>query len=166
MCCLVDKNFVIPNKSKIGGELLDINFSNIHGINKAKLLVEAPLCGITFLGDGATIKQMPLFNVLAMSGSTPPLTIGIVNCTKHMAAGGKKDASYIVDIFEDKVDEYGPKHSLFDLFYFDGASNVQKAGEVLMAKYPCTFCYHGGKHVVSLFFTLLSKIKPIKVYES
>jgi hypothetical protein len=101
-----------------------------------------------------------------MSGSTPPLTIAIVDCTKHMAAGGKKDASYIADIFENKVDEYDPKHSLVDLFYFDGASNVQKAGEVLMAKYPRTFCYHGGKHVVSLFFTSLSKIKPIKVYES
>jgi hypothetical protein len=164
MCCLVDKDFVIPNKKKIGGELLDINFSNINGINKAKLLVEAPLCGITFLGDGATIKRMPLFNVLAMSGSTPPLTIGIVNCTKHMAEGGKKDASYIADIFEDKVDEYNPKHSLVDLFYFDGASNVQKAGKVLMAKYPRTFCYHGGEHVVSLFFTSLSNIKPIKVY--
>jgi hypothetical protein len=56
MCRLVDKDFVIPNKKKIGGELLDINFPNINGINKAKLLVEAPLCGITFLGDGATIK--------------------------------------------------------------------------------------------------------------
>ena len=109
---------------------------------------------------------MPLLNILAMSGSTPPLTVGIVDCTKHMAAGGKKDAMYIADIFEDKVEEYDPNHSLTDLFYFDGASNVQKAGQVLMAKYPRTFCYHGGEHVVSLFFTSLSKIKPIKVYVS
>ena len=31
-----------------------------------------------------------------------------------------------------------------DLFFFDGASNVQKAGQVLMAMFPRTFCFHGG----------------------
>lgn len=162
-CRLIDKDFVIPNSNKMGGELLDINFKNISSINKTNLLKEASVFGITLMGDGATIHRMPLLNILAMSGSTPPLTIGIVDCTEHMAAGGKKDASYIADIFEDKVEEYDPNHTLTDLFYFDGASNVQKAGQVLMAKYPRSFCYHGGEHVVSLFFTSLSKIKPIKV---
>jgi hypothetical protein len=80
-----------------------------------------------------------------------------------MASGGKKDATYIADIFADKVEEYDPNHQLTDVFYFDGAASVQKAGQVLMAKYPRTFCYHGGKHVVALFFTSLSKIKPIWV---
>ena len=65
--------------------------------------------------------------------------------------------------FADKVEEYDPNHQLMDVFNIDGASNVQKAGQVLMAKYPRTFCYHGGEHVVSLFFTSLSKIKPIQV---
>jgi hypothetical protein len=148
---------------KIGGELLNINYNNITAINKTNLLKEAGVFGITVMGDGATIHRMPLMNILAMSGSTPPLTIGIVDCTEHMAAGGKKDATYIADIFEDKVEEYDPNHFLTDVFFFDGASNVQKAGEVLMAKYPRTFCYHGGEHVVSLFFSSLAKIKPIKV---
>ena len=162
-CRLVDKDFVIPNRMKIGGELLDINFNNITAINKTNLLKEAGVFGISVMGDGATIHRMPLMNILAVSGSTPPLTIGIVDCTGHMAAGGKKDAMYIADIFEDKVEEYDPNHTLTDVFFFDGASNVQKAGEVLMAKYPRTFCCHGGEHVVSLWFTSLSKIKPIKV---
>jgi hypothetical protein len=162
-CRLIDKDFVIPNSNKMGGELLDINFKNISSINKTNLLKEASVGGITFMGDGATIHRMPLLNVLATSGSIPPITVGIVDCTEHMAAGGKKDASYIADIFEDKVEEYDPTHTLTDIFYFDGASNVQKAGLVLEAKYPRTFCFHGGEHVVSLFFTSLSKIKPIKV---
>jgi hypothetical protein len=50
-----------------------------------------------------------------------------------------------------------------DVFYFDGASNVQKAGEVLMARFPCSFCFHGGQHFVSLFFSSIAKIKPVKV---
>ena len=162
-CRLVDKDFVIPSRMKIGGELLDINFNNISAINKTNLLKESGVFGITVMGDGATIHRMPLMNILAMSGSTPPLTIGIVDCTGHMAAGGKKDATYIADIFEEKLEEYDPNHTLTDIFFFDGASNVQKAGEVLMAKYPRTFCYHGGEHVVSLFFSSIAKIKPIKV---
>ena len=162
-CRLVDNTFVIPNKKKIGGELLDINFENIKEINKTNLLKEAAVFGIVLMGDGATIHRMPLLNILAMSGNTPPLTIGILDCTSHMASGGKKDATYIADIFAEKVEEYDPNHQSTDLFYFDGAASVQKAGRVLMATYPRTFCYHGGEHVVALFFTSLSKIKPIRV---
>ena len=102
-------------------------------------------------------------NVLAMSGTSSPRTVGIIDCTTHMAEGGKKDASYISDIFDDKVMEYDPKMTLTDTFYFDSASNVQKAGQVLMAKFPRSFCFHGGEHVVSLFFTDLSKIDPVRV---
>jgi hypothetical protein len=52
------------------------------------------------------------------------------------------------------------------VFYFDGASNVQKAGEILMAKFPCSFCFHGGEHVVSLFLSSIAKIKPVKVHRA
>jgi hypothetical protein len=80
-----------------------------------------------------------------------------------MAEGGKKDASYIADLFEEKVMEYDPTKICTDVFYFDGASNVQKAGEVLMARFPRSFCFHGGEHVVSLFFSSIAKIRPVKV---
>ena len=60
--------------------------------------------------------------------------------------------------------EYDPTKICTDLFYFDGALNVQKAGEVLMARFPCSFCFHGGEHVVSLFFSSIAKkIRPGKV---
>ncbi len=106
---------------------------------------------------------MPLIIILAMSGATPPMTISIQDCTKHMVEGGKKDASYIAYIFEEKVMEYNSLKIFTDVFYFDGASNVQKAGEVLMAKFPHSFCFHGGEHVVSLFFSSIAKTKPNKV---
>jgi hypothetical protein len=106
---------------------------------------------------------MALMNILAMSGACPPMTISIQDCTKHMVEGGKKDASYIANLFDEKVMEYDPLKTCTYVFYFDGASNVQKAGEVLMARFPCTFCFHGGEHVVSLFFSSIGKIKPVKV---
>jgi hypothetical protein len=59
--------------------------------------------------------------------------------------------------------EYNPLKICTDVFYFDVASNVQKAGEVLMARFPHSFCFHGGKHVVSLFFSSITKIKLVKV---
>jgi hypothetical protein len=49
------------------------------------------------------------------------------------------------------------------VFYFDGVSNVQMAGNVLMARFPQSFCFHGGEHVALLFFSLIAKMKLIKV---
>ena len=73
---------------------------------------------------------------------------------------------YIAELFEVKVMEYDPHFLCTDVFYFDGASNVQKAGQILMAKFPRTFCFHGGEHVVSLFFSSIAKIKPVKVHHA
>jgi hypothetical protein len=154
---------VVPSRRKIGGELLDLNYLNTYELNKADLLKEVKVFGLAFMGGCATIHRMPLLNILAMTGVTPPITVSIQDCSKHMAEGGKKDASYIADLFEKKVLEYDPQRIYTDVFYFDGASNVQKAGDVLMARFPRSFCFHGGEHVVSLFFSSIVKIKPIKV---
>jgi len=88
------------------------------------------------MGDGATIHKMPLMNILALNGTIPPITVSIHDCTKHMEAGGKKDATFNAELFEVKVLEYDPQLLCTDVLYFDGASNVQKAGEILMAKFP------------------------------
>jgi hypothetical protein len=77
--------------------------------------------------------------------------------------GLKRPAKLVANLFDKKVMEYNPLKTCTDVFYFDGASNVQKAREVLMARFPCSFCFHGGKHVVSLFFSSIAKIKPVKV---
>ncbi len=46
-------------------------------------------------GDGTTIHKMPLMNILALNGTTVPMTVLIHECTKHMEEGGKKDAPYM-----------------------------------------------------------------------
>ena len=144
VCRLVGEDFVVTHRKKIGGELLDLDYQNTYERNKADLLKEVKVFGMAFMGDGATIHCMPLMNILAMSGKTPPNTVSIQDCSKHMAEGGKKDALYIADLFEEKVLEFDPQRIYTDVFYFDGASNVQKAGDVLMARFPRSFCFHGG----------------------
>jgi hypothetical protein len=136
VCRLVGEVFVVPNCKKVDGELLDINYENTYSLNKAELIKEANMFGFSQMGDGATIHKMPLMNILALNGTTAPRTVLIHDCTKHMEEGGKKDALYIAELFEGKVTEYNPQRLCTDVFYFDGASIVQKAGEVLMAKFP------------------------------
>ncbi len=164
VCHLVREDFVIPNHKKNGGELLDVNYENNYSLNKTELLKEAKVFGFAWMGDGPTIHKMPLMNILALNGTTAPMTILIHDCTKHMEEGGKTDAQYIAKLFEGNVLEYDPQLLCTDVFYFDEASNVQKAGEILMAKFPCSFCFHGGEHVMSLFFSSIAKIKPVKVH--
>ncbi len=55
------------------------------------------------MGQQYTVNRMPLMNVLAMSGTSSPVTVGIMDCTTHMAEGGNKDAAYISGIFDEKV---------------------------------------------------------------
>ncbi len=130
-------DFAVPNHKKVGGEILDINYENTYSLYKTELIKEAKVFGFAWMGDGSTILKMPLMNTLALNGTTAPMTVSIHDCTKHMEEGGKKDAPYIAELFEVKVMEYDP-HFLCtdDVFYFDGASNVQKAGQILMAKFP------------------------------
>ena len=141
----------------IGGPLLDLNYETTYKPNKKKLLKEVGVFGFAFLGVGAMIKRMPLMNVLAMTAGVPPITIAIEDCTSHMEEGEKKDAVYVASIFKEKVSEFDPNRQLTDVFFFDGESNVKRAGEILMV------CFHGGEHMVSLFFSSIAKLPAIKV---
>lgn len=142
---------------------MSLNFQVTYDRNISKLLRDADVFGLGWLGDGATIKRMPLLNILVLCGENPPTVVSIVDCSTHMSDGGKKDATYIMDQFRRKVEEIDVDRKLTDCFFFDGASNVQTAGAILCATYPRAMCFHGGEHVLSLFFSDLSKIKPIQV---
>ena len=50
-----------------------------------------------------------------------------------------------------------------NVLYFDGSANVQKCGLRLCALYPRSYVFHGGEHVISLFFSDIANIAPIKV---
>jgi hypothetical protein len=70
--------------------LLDLNFQSKYFDNKTNLLKSAGVFGLGFLGNGATVKRMPLMNIIALGGDTLPITISIHDCTKHMQEGGRK----------------------------------------------------------------------------
>ncbi len=100
MCCLVGEDFAVPNRKNVSGELLDVNYESTYSLDKTELMKEAKVFGFVWMGDGATIHNMPLMNILALNSTTASMTILIHDCTKHMEKGGKKDAQYIAKLFE------------------------------------------------------------------
>ncbi len=149
----------------MAGELLDLNHAQYMDRNTDELLQECDAFGLTLFGDGATVKKAPLLNVLASGAYLPSVCLEIVNCSKHMAEGGKKDAKYIASRFDPYITKY-ETHSphVVDLVIFDGASNVQKAGDVLQAKWNRLSVIHGAEHVMSLFFGDLFKRSELQVF--
>jgi hypothetical protein len=118
------------------------------------------------MSDGATVKRMPLLNVLVGVINVPPTTVSVIDATDHMRAGGKKDARFVCGYMEETIVKYDSMKLLTDVFFFDGASNVQKGGQILEVIYPRSYSLHGGEHVVSLFFNDLAKLPQIKVCSS
>ena len=125
------------------------------------LLCEASTFRVTVFGDGATIKTVPLLNVLAAGVNNPFALLDIVDCTNHLAQGGMKDTTHIANIIhplitqlESEMDDHNRLCvGIVDLVFFDGASNVQNSGELLRVKHPRITVGHGAEHVVSLFFS-------------
>jgi hypothetical protein len=149
-----------PDRHDIAGKYLDALYVAHWKEQMKTLLSEARVFGITVFGDGATIKTVPLVNVLASCVNNPFALLEIADCTAHLAKGGKKDAKYIakiimplIQLMESEEDMHKKTYSgLVDLVFFDGASNVQNAGEILRAFNPRITVGHGADHVVSLFF--------------
>ena len=154
-------NYKPPDRGAVSGRLMDSLFKTARDEQLHSLRQEADQFGLSIFGDGATIQKVPLINILAASPNNPFALLDIVDCTSHLAGGGKKDAPYIsnlilplIKMIEGKAenDHSKKKPGLVDLVLFDGASNVVKAGKLLAINYPRITALHGAEHVVSLFF--------------
>ena len=145
--------FLPPTRNQVAGELLELNYQVYMKKMKEDLLNDAEIYGLTFFGDGATVKRMPLINNLAGGVHNQSGVLEIVDCTAHVQAGGKKDAVYIAKLFLPHLSTFeAEKKDTVDLVIFDGASNVQKAGEILAVHFPRITVLHGAEHVVALFY--------------
>ncbi len=137
-------NYRPPDHWLLGRKLMDLLFKVRFADLMCSLLSESKCFGISVFGDGATIKTVPLINVLDASPNNPFVLLDIVDCTAHLAEGGKKDAPYLANMIlphiammESSKDKNNKQHmGVVDLVLFDGASNVQKAGRLLAIDYP------------------------------
>ena len=161
------KKYIPPGRNKVGGELLDLNYSIYIKNTCDALQKDADIYGLTFFGDAATIRKSPLINILASSVHLPVGCLRIADCSGHLQADGKKDAAYISELFVPHIIEMEkttPKCT--DLVIFDGASNVQKAGALLEAQFPHISVLHGAEHVVSLFYHDVFKLPQFEMLKN
>ena len=159
----VGADYRLPNRADIAGCLLDVNARAYQTGNFVAVTKEGAKFGYTFEGDGAPVITKPLLNGMVMHGNCYPVVAAIRDCTDHLAAGDTNNCTYIAEVFTVLVREYDPKGTDTDLFYFDGAANVQKAGRMLEARFPRTTTLHGGEHNLALWFSKIAKIPVLKV---
>jgi hypothetical protein len=141
----------------IAGALLNMEYNLQYKRNLEVLANEADVYGLALYADGATIAKTPFINILASGALKTNACLDIHDCTGHMEEGGKKDAQYIYELMMKHIGNIDPKKNLVDMVIFDGASNMQKAGQMLEKACPKITCVHGGEHVVSLFFSDVAK---------
>lgn len=149
-----------PGRKAMGGNLLDLNYATKMKEYEERLMTDVDVYGLSLYGDGATVRRMPLINVMASGVQERSAVLEIVDCSKHLSNGGKKDAEYIAELFKPHMEQLDSKKTLIDTVFFDGASNVQKAGELLEVDFPMVTVLHGAEHVVSLFFADIAKKIP------
>ena len=122
------------------------------------------------MGDGATIKKKPLFNVIVSGVSCPIFVADVHDSSSLLASGLTKNSKYITKLCRETIEKIDPKHINFDLVLFDGASVVQSAGTCLKYTYPRISVIHGAEHITALFCSnLLNKTKVdklVQVYRS
>ena len=154
----VGSDYKPPNRNAVSGPLLEANHAEYKKRNIALAKLESGTYGLSMFGDGATVRKMPLINILLAGVHNPACVVRIADCTEALQAGATKDASFIARLFLTVMKEIDPTKELIDVLYFDGASNVQKAGKILALHYPRVTCLHGAEHVIALFFSDLGKI--------
>ena len=110
---------------------------------------------MTICGDGATITNIPLINILAMSPNNLFVFLDIADCAGQMAQEGKKCAKYLSSLVRPLIRwlEEMARSQIADLIMFDSASNVQLTGKIIAQHHPCITMCHGAKHVIALFFS-------------
>jgi hypothetical protein len=188
---LVSTSYRPPTRKALSNELLDVSYEMRLEKYMNDLDIDAEVYGLSMFGDGATVHGMPLMNILASGVGEPSAVLAIVDCklrlfcfcflfsvttnlifcchsfpfagTEHLVAGGKKNATYVAGLFDPWVKKLDPLSTRIDCVFFDGASNVQKAGRLLAAKYPRMHVQACAAHSVSLFFSDITKLWQIKL---
>ena len=79
-----------PANNAISGVLLDANHLSVSTKNGFTLQKHTDKSGISVMGDGATIKKKPLFNILASVPHIPSIVLDMHSCANHLARGERR----------------------------------------------------------------------------
>ena len=74
-----------PGRHHIGLNLLDINYNRYYDTNSQYLIKESDMFGVSFVSDGAALKQFPFLNIFGSGSNATVFVLKIVDGTKHVA---------------------------------------------------------------------------------
>lgn len=160
----VNSNYKPPDKNKTSGPILNSLYTSYREAEVTKLLTDAHIFGLAIMSDGATICTTPNVNVIGCGEHNPGCVLDVIDCSEHMSSGGTKNADYLAEKTIPLMREIDPNGMLIDMMLFDGASNVQKAGEILAKYFPRSSVGHCPLHVVSLVFEKTIDLPPFDMY--
>ena len=126
--------------------LLDHCFDNHIKNQREKLLNGAYIYRLHFQGDGTTINEMPLLNVLDEGFHIPVSVQNTVDCTGHITVGHNKDDKFVAESLFDPTNDPDPEKKLVDLHIFDGSSVCRNDKKILKVVYPMLSCTVGSEH--------------------
>ena len=102
-------------------------FGNNIKKQREKFLNGADIYGIHFQGDGETINDTPLLNILSGGVHLPVSVQKIVDCKGHITGVHKKDDIFDAESFFDPMNDLDPEKKSVNLHIFDGSSVYRKA---------------------------------------
>ena len=98
-------SYEVPHQPIFLGELLDTAYESTEKLF-ALILAEAKKYGATKASDGLSDQHCrPILNFMASTQGAAAF-LSSVDCTDHMAEGGKKDAAYIASNMISEVNQF------------------------------------------------------------
>jgi hypothetical protein len=155
----VSSKYKFPSSVQIATTHLNDQYEAQQEETYSLLATHADIFGITIFGDGATVRKMPLINILASGAFCSAGVLEIRDATKHMANGGIKNAEYIASLIKPHVEKLGVNN--VDLCLMDGASNVQNGARLLQFWFPKISTGHGAEHLTALCLSDVAKTHQV-----
>ena len=141
------QSYKAPSRKRLSGELLDQAYKSTQQL-VAPILAIAKKFGATISSDGwSDAQRRPILNFMASTRAAAAF-LKSVDCTDHMAEGGKKDAVYIAANILSVVDEFGAEDVVQVIM--DGANKA--TWPIITKEYSWIICSWCVAHVIDLWF--------------
>jgi hypothetical protein len=90
-----------------------------------------------------------MMNILASSPNNPSCVLDVIDCSKHVLHGGKKDAWFISKNILPLMKKIDPFKDRINVVAFNGAANVQKVADLLKEHFPATTVMQGVEYIIA-----------------
>ena len=153
--------YVLPNRQKFGGVILD----DAHGRARAGIHLDLETAaqsgsGATLVTDGLTHVSRPFTNALVLIPTLGARSLGVIDSTAHLAAGGTKNGEYVATELGKIID--GLPDGSIALVVTDGASSMVAAQHIIQAGRKDVEVGSCHSHLVNLFFKDVANIPEVR----